>query len=98
MGDQIFLLALPLMVYAINKSGSEMAKTYAFGMLLFLVFSFIGGGLSDLYSKKSILIFGNLFSAIPLGILLYLNYTIILAPWHIYSINFVLFCLALLLL
>lgn len=89
-GDQIFLLALPLMVYSINNSGAEMAKTYAFGMLPFLVFSFIGGSLSDQFSKKSILLYGNLISAIPLFVLLYLKYLNIVVPSHIYLLNFIL--------
>ncbi|WP_018922947.1 MFS transporter [Salsuginibacillus kocurii] len=90
MGDQIYLLALPLLVYEITGSGSQMAIVFGFEMIPFLLFSLIGGVLTDKWNKKITLILGNILAILPLMIIYMLSAQGVIEVWHIYIMSFIL--------
>ncbi|MGB8956301.1 MAG: MFS transporter, partial [Tumebacillaceae bacterium] len=89
-GDQIYLLALPLLVYDITKSGTQMSFVFAFEMLPYVVFSLIGGVLSDKWNRKHAMVWGNLLAILPLASIVLLYNLDLLAMWHIYVAAFLL--------
>ncbi|SDH86845.1 Transmembrane secretion effector [Alteribacillus persepolensis] len=90
LGDQIYLLALPWLVYNITGSSSHMAIVYGIEMLPYLLFSIVGGVISDQWNKKYSLVIGNLCAIVPL-IAVFLLYTQgFLQMWHIYIASFIL--------
>ncbi|WP_080639466.1 MFS transporter [Teredinibacter turnerae] len=94
LGDEIYLIALPLLIYDLTESSSQMAALVGFEFLPFIFFSILGGVLSDRTSLRNILLFGNLISVAPLVVLVFLYYTQLLAIWHIYLCVFLLACMS----
>lgn len=84
LGNQIYLLALPWLVYNISNSGSQMAIVAGFEMLPYIIFSLVGGVLSDKLDKKKIMIYGNILAMIPLVLIFILFETKNIELWHIY--------------
>ncbi|WP_261133986.1 MFS transporter [Bacillus sp. Marseille-Q3570] len=70
-GDWLFLIALPLIVYDLTGSAFYMATLYGVEFLPWLLFSLFGGILADNLNKKFLLITGNTLSA---GFVLFLIY------------------------
>lgn len=65
-GDWLFRIALPLLIYSKTGSAFQMAATFGLTFLPWLLFSLIGGVVADTFNRKSVLIFGNIVSAISL--------------------------------
>jgi MFS family permease len=93
LGDQIYLIALPLLVYDLTRSGSQMSAVYAVEMLPFLFFSVMGGVVSDKWGHKPSLMWGNVAAGAPLACVFLLYMTGQLQVWHIYLSSFTLSCL-----
>ncbi|HEU4964387.1 MAG TPA: MFS transporter [Bacilli bacterium] len=92
-GDQIYLIALPWLVYDVTHSGSSMSLSFAFEMLPYLIFSLLGGVLSDKWNRKHVLVLGNVLAVLPLLLVYLLSQYGVLASWHIYLCSFVLSCI-----
>jgi MFS family permease len=90
LGDKIFALALPLLVYDLTHSVSQMSFVFAAEMLPYLFFSVGGGVLSDIWGRKLSLVFGNWLAAVPLAAIFVLYVTGALRMWHIYAAGFLL--------
>ncbi|KMN42045.1 MFS transporter, partial [Bacillus sp. LK2] len=84
LGNQIYLLALPWLVYNISNSGSQMAIVAGFEMLPYIIFSLVGGVLSDKLDKRKIMIYGNVLAMIPLLFIFILFKMGSIEIWHIY--------------
>src|SRR5262250_1900370 len=67
LGDQLYLLALPLLIYDVTRSGSKMALAFAIEMAPYLLLGMLGGVLSDGWGRKRTMVLGNFMAAIPLG-------------------------------
>ena len=89
-GDQIYLLALPWLTYNLTHSGTKMSFVIAFEMLPFIIFSLVGGVLSDKLNKRYCLIYGNILALLPLLAVYLLYQTGNLEMWHVYTASFVL--------
>lgn len=92
-GDQIYLIALPLLVYDLTRSGSQMSVVYAVQMLPFLFFSVLGGVLSDKWGHRPALTWGNVLAGAPLACVFLLHLFGNLQVWHVYVSSFALSCL-----
>lgn len=91
LGDSMFLIALPLLVYELTKSPGLMALAYVLEITPQVLFSLLGGALADQISKKKIMVIGDIVSAL-LILSIPLAYSLdILEVWMIYV---VIFCLA----
>ncbi|MFC7443170.1 MFS transporter [Laceyella putida] len=69
-GNWVYLIALPLVVYDLTGSGLYMASLYGVEFLPWILFSLFGGLIADKYNKKKVIMAGNLASAILIGVLL----------------------------
>lgn len=90
LGDQIYLLALPLYVYEMTRSASTMSMVSAFETMPYILFSVIGGALADRHHKRRILTLGNMAAALPLLLFVLLAYMHWLKLWHVCACVFVL--------
>ncbi|CAK1229968.1 MFS family (AraJ) [Fructobacillus tropaeoli] len=90
LGDWMYRLALPIIV--LSKTGSAYHAATAFGIsfIPWVLFSLIGGVLADSYSKRKILVVGNIFASIFSCFLLF--------TLSIKNINFTFLCLVVFLL
>lgn len=68
-GNWVYLIALPLVVYDLTGSSFYMASLYGVEFLPWILFSLFGGLLADKYNKKKLILAGNLASAIFISIL-----------------------------
>ena len=62
-GDWLYRLALPLIVFEITHSAFDMALVYALEFAPYLLFSLAGGVLADRVDRRRLLIAGDLVSA-----------------------------------
>jgi len=90
LGDQLYLLALPLLIYDVTRSGSKMAFAFAIEMAPYLLLGMVGGVLSDGWGRKRTMVLGNLMAAVPLCGVFLLFSTGHLRVWHIYVASLVL--------
>jgi MFS family permease len=91
-GDQIYVLALPLLVYTLTHSASQMSVVFAFEMLPFFFCSVLGGVLADKWGRQRSMILGNLLAMLPLLLIFLLHTSGNLHVWHIYGTSFLLSC------
>lgn len=68
-GDGLFKITLPLLVFSITGSATDMAATFALTYLPYIIFSLVGGVVADKFSRRKILILGNAFCFLLLPIL-----------------------------
>ena len=69
MGDWIYKLALPLLIYQLTHSAMDMALTFCLAYLPYVLFSPLGGLLADRLPQQRILFVGDLLSALTAGLL-----------------------------
>jgi len=68
-GNWLYQLALPLLVYTLTHSALNMALTYGLTYLPFVLFSPFGGIVADRVDRRRFLVLGDLFSALVVGLL-----------------------------
>jgi MFS family permease len=68
-GDWMFKIAMPLLVYRITSSASSMALTYGLTYLPYLLFLPYGGILADRFNRRRLLVGGDVISALLMGLL-----------------------------
>jgi MFS family permease len=93
-GDWFYQLALPLLVYNLTHSAMNMAITYGLAYAPFLLFSPFGGVIADRVDRRRFLIWGDLSSAIIVGLLTALVFLFTHANWLIWVIYLLAFLLA----
>ncbi|MES5953261.1 MFS transporter [Bacillus fungorum] len=62
-GDWLYLIALPLIIYQKTDSAFQMATVYGIAFIPWLFFSLFGGFLADSFNKKNLIILGHFLSA-----------------------------------
>ena len=68
-GDWLYKLALPLLIYQYTGSAFYMALTYGVTYIPSILFTIIGGIAADTFDKKKVLVLGDAFSAVVLLLL-----------------------------
>lgn len=68
-GDWLYKLALPLLVFQITGSAVQMAGTFALTFLPFLLISVFGGVIADRFQRKRVLIACDLSACLFLGLI-----------------------------
>jgi predicted MFS family arabinose efflux permease len=71
-GDWLYRLALPLIVYRVTKSPALTAITYAIEYAPYIVLSPLAGVLADRADRRRLLVTGDIVSALVLGVLVLL--------------------------
>lgn len=92
LGDKIFVLAIPWLIYEITQSSVSMGTMFLLQTLPYIFISPLAGLLADHFSQKTLLILcaiiqGGLVSLIPV-----LSITNALQIWNIYLIGFLIAC------
>lgn len=89
LGDKIYVIALPWLVYELTKSPLGMGTMFLVETLPFIFISPIAGVLADYVSRKAILVISGIVQAIGIGAIPLLNLINILQIWHIFIIGFI---------
>ena len=87
-GDWLYNLALPLLVYEITKSPLSVAFAYALTYLPFIIFLPIGGIFADRFDRRMLLLIGDAASAVIAFLLACLVYFGLNSLWLIYPMIF----------
>jgi MFS family permease len=93
-GDWFYQLALPLLVYDLTRSALSMAVTYGLAYAPFLLLLPFGGVIADRVDRRRLLVFGDLSSAIIVGLLTLLVLVYSHSGWIIWVIYPLAFALA----
>lgn len=90
-GGQLHRFGLPWIIYQLSGSGSLMAINFILNFVPTIFFGVIGGGLSDRFNRKKIMMIGNLFSTIITFLLFVLyNFSSNFSIWFVFIISFIL--------
>jgi len=89
-GDWLYQLALPLLVYEITHSPLSMAVTYGLTFLPYIFFLPIGGVIADRVDRRRLLVFGDLTSAAVASLLAIAVWHGVQSMWLIYPAVFLL--------
>lgn len=68
-GDWLYLISVPLIIYNLTGSAFQMASIYGVEFIPWILFSIIGGLLADLLNKKRLLVISNIISGILVAVL-----------------------------
>lgn len=68
-GNWLYQLALPLLVYELTNSPLSMAVTYGLAYLPYVLFLPIGGVIADRVNRQRLLVVGDFISALVCGLL-----------------------------
>lgn len=71
LGDWLYRLALPLIILEKTGSAYHAATVFGLSFIPWIFFSLLGGSLADNYSKKKILISGNIAAALASSFLIF---------------------------
>lgn len=93
-GDWFYQLALPLLIYDLTRSAMSMAITYGLAYAPFLILLPFGGVIADRVDRRRLLVFGDLASAIIVGVLTVLVFIDAHTGWIIWAIYPTAFLLA----
>lgn len=74
-GTQMHRFGLPWIVYDITGSAQLMAVNFTISLIPGFIFGFIGGSLADKYSRRNILIIGDIFAAIFTFVIILLHFS-----------------------
>ncbi len=88
-GDSIDMIAYGFMVYELTGSKLLLATTYIVNVIPNIIFSSFSGTLVDFFSKKKIMVLGDMLRAIAVAITAILFMRGILVPWHIFVLTFI---------
>jgi hypothetical protein len=69
LGDQIYAVALPWLVYDQTRSGAAMAVCSAAGMVPYVVFGVLGGASADRGQRRRTLLVGNAIAAAAVAVM-----------------------------
>lgn len=89
LGDQVYGLALPWMVYNLTGSALAMGSLFAIGQLPILLNPFLGV-LVDRFDRRRLLLTADLVRAVLVALVPLLWYTHALRLWHLYVLEMVL--------
>lgn len=87
-GDQIYLIALPWLVYELTQSSFDMGTISAINALPEIVFAIFMGVFIDRYNKKKIMLIACIIEFILIALIPILSYLNLLNIHHIYVIGF----------
>src|SRR5215471_1364646 len=93
-GDWFYQLALPLLIYNLTHSAMSMAITYGLTYAPFLLLLPFGGVIADRVDRRRFLIFGDLTSAIIVGVFTLLVFMYSYTGWIIWVVYPTAFLLA----
>lgn len=87
-GDSVDMIAYSYLVYLLTGSEVLLATVFIFNVLPNIIFSTFAGTVVDFFSKKNIVILGDLLRAslVLLAAVLHLNN--LLLTWHLFSLTF----------
>lgn len=83
LGDGVFLVALPLQVYAISNVPTAMAVVGAVWTASQLLMLLVGGWASDRFERRRVMVVADAVRAVSLGTIGVLSVTGAIALWHV---------------
>jgi MFS family permease len=89
-GDWLYQLALPLLVYQLTHSPLSMAVTYGLTYLPYMIFLPLGGLIADRVDRRRLLMIGDFTSALVAGVLVVVVWSGAGPTWVIYPLVFIL--------
>jgi MFS family permease len=89
-GFQIYMIALPLLIYDLSKSALAMSMMRAIDFLPNIFIGMIAGVIVDRFNRKRIMSLTTLLQVITLGGVVFLIMNGQIAVWHLYILGFVL--------
>lgn len=87
-GDQIYLIALPWLVYELTQSSFDMGTISAINALPEIIFAIFMGVFIDRYDKKKIMLIACIIEFILIALIPILSYLNLLNIYYIYVIGF----------
>ncbi len=87
-GDSIDMIAYGFMVYQLTGSKLLLATIYFFNVLPNILFSSFMGTIADFFSKKKMIIIGDVLRSIIVLLTAYLYYMKLLETWHLFIFTF----------
>lgn len=93
-GDWFYQLALPLLIYSLTHSAISIAVTYGLTYAPFILLLPFGGVIADRIDRRRFLIFGDLASALIVGLLTALVFIYAHTSWIVWVIYPIAFLLA----
>ena len=93
-GDWLYQLAVPLLIYHLTHSAMSMALIYGLAYTPYLFFLPLGGVIADHINRRRLLFWGDLSSAIIVGVLTLLVLIAAHSNWLIWVIYPIVFVLA----
>lgn len=88
-GDSIDMIAYGFMVYELTGSKLLLATTYIINVIPNIVFSSFSGALVDFFSKKKIMVIGDILRGLTVTVTALLFMAGVLVPWHIFVLTFI---------
>ncbi|MDR6225174.1 MFS transporter [Desmospora profundinema] len=89
-GFQIYLIALPLLIYDMTQSALAMSTMRAIDFFPNIFIGMIAGVIVDRYHRKWVMSMTTLVRIITLGGIIYLLYVEHIELWHLYILGFIL--------
>lgn len=87
-GDSIDMIAYGYMVYQLTGSKLLLATLYMFNVIPNIIFSSFAGAVVDFYSKKKIMLIGNLLRGGIVLLTAFLFQQKLLETWHLFVLTF----------
>lgn len=87
-GDSVDMIAYGFMVYQLTGSKILLATIYVFNLLPSILFSSFAGAVVDYFSKKKIVVVGNLLRGGLVVVTAILYQQESLRPWHLFLLTF----------
>ncbi|GAB6927795.1 MFS transporter [Paenibacillus sp. JCM 10914] len=89
-GYQIYLIALPLLIYDMTQSALAMSMMRAIDFFPNIFIGMLAGVIVDRYHRKKVMLVTVLLRLITLAAIVYLLFVDGIALWHLYALGFVL--------
>lgn len=89
-GDWLYKLALPFLIYRMTGSALETAAVYSLEYAPYVVFSLVGGVTADRFDRRRLMVASDLLSALLVGLLTVLVWTGTQQVWMVYLGGFLL--------
>jgi MFS family permease len=83
-GDWLYKLALPFLIYRMTGSALETASVYSLEYAPYVVFSLVGGVTADRFDRRRLMVASDLLSALLVGLLAGLVWTGTQQVWMVY--------------
>ncbi len=88
LGSSFTAFAMPLLVYQITSSATNLSISFAAGMLPYLLFGLIGGAYADRSNRKRLMIYTDILRAAVIASVPILYHLDALPLWWIYATSF----------